>query len=65
VKSSLAGKLPADKNALVVAYCGSETCSAYARAAKAAKDLGYTNVKHYSKGLAGWKASGAALEAAK
>ena len=24
--------------------------------AKKAKDLGYTNVKHYAPGLAGWKA---------
>jgi rhodanese-related sulfurtransferase len=54
-KAELAKKLPSDKNALVVAYCGNEKCSAYQRGAKAAKELGYTNVKHYSKGIAGWK----------
>jgi rhodanese-related sulfurtransferase len=61
-KDALAAKLPTDKNALVVAYCGNEQCSAYAAAAKAAKELGYTNVKHYSKGIAGWKSSGEKTE---
>ena len=28
-------------------------------AAKAAKELGYTNVKHYAPGISGWKQSGA------
>ena len=56
--------LPADKNALVVAYCGSEYCGAYKKAATAAMKLGYTNVKHFSPGLKGWKASGAAVETA-
>jgi rhodanese-related sulfurtransferase len=56
VEKDLASKLPADKNALVVAYCGNEKCTAYASAAKAAKSLGYANVKHYAGGIAGWKA---------
>ncbi len=56
--ATIASVLPADKNTLIVAYCGNEKCGAYARAAQAAKDLGYTNVKHYSKGIAGWKAAG-------
>ena len=64
-KKSLGPVLPADKNALVVAYCANEQCSAYRSAAKAASDLGYTNVKHYAKGIVGWKASGAKIEAAK
>ena len=58
VEGKLAKVLPADKNALVVAYCGNERCSAYKAGATAAKKLGYTNVKHYSKGIAGWKKSG-------
>lgn len=62
VKSDLASVLPQDKNALVVAYCGSEKCGAYAKAAKAASKLGYTNVKHFKPGLAGWKAAKAPLE---
>jgi rhodanese-related sulfurtransferase len=50
--------LPADKSALVVAYCGNEHCGAYARAAEAASKLGYTNVQHFKPGIAGWKAAG-------
>lgn len=64
VKADIASKLPADKSALVVAYCGSEQCGAYAQAAKAAKDLGYTNVKHFAPGLKGWKSAGEPLQAA-
>lgn len=62
VETDLAKKLPADKNALIVAYCGNEGCSAYAQAAKAAKALGYKNVKHYAKGIQGWRKSGEKLE---
>ncbi len=64
-KGDLASKLPADKSALVVAYCGSEHCVAYAKAADAAVALGYTNVQHFKPGLAGWKAAGEPLQAAK
>jgi len=56
--ADLASKLPADKNALVVAYCGGPSCSAYKAAANAASKLGYTNVKHLSAGISGWKAAG-------
>lgn len=62
VKDSLASKLPADKGALVVAYCGGPSCSAYTRAANAAKELGYTNVKHLSAGISGWLQAGEATE---
>ena len=62
VGKNLATKLPADKKALVVAYCCNERCSAYRQAATAAKDLGYTNVKHYAKGIQGWTALGEATE---
>lgn len=58
----LARLLPANKDALIVAYCGNEQCGAYARAAEAARQLGYTNVKHYAKGIAGWRKSGEAVE---
>jgi rhodanese-related sulfurtransferase len=53
--ANLASVLPSDKNALIVAYCGNEHCGAYARAAEAAKKLGYTNVQHFKPGIAGWK----------
>ncbi len=61
-KDKLASLLPADKGALVVAYCGSPQCHAYAAAAEAAAKLGYTNVKHFAPGISGWKTSGAPLE---
>ncbi|MEO5712107.1 MAG: rhodanese-like domain-containing protein [Luteolibacter sp.] len=61
-EKDIAAKLPSDKAALVVAYCGSPTCSAYAKAAKAAKALGYTNVKHMSAGITGWVEAGEKTE---
>lgn len=61
-KDALASKLPADKSSLVVAYCGGPTCSAYAKAATAAKELGYTNVKHLSAGISGWLQAGEKTE---
>jgi rhodanese-related sulfurtransferase len=64
-KGELAKLLPSDKDALVVAYCGGPTCGAYAAAAKAAKDLGYKNVKHLSAGISGWKDAGEKTEPAK
>jgi len=57
-KAELAAKLPADKAALVVAYCGNPNCNAYQAGVDAVKKLGYTNVVHYSEGIAGWKKSG-------
>jgi rhodanese-related sulfurtransferase len=65
VKGDLAKVLPADKDALVVAYCGGPTCGAYQAAAKAAKELGYTNVKHFSAGISGWKGAGEKTDKAK
>jgi rhodanese-related sulfurtransferase len=62
IKDSLAAKLPADKNALVVAYCGGPSCNAYTKAANAAKALGYTNVKHLSAGISGWLQQGQPTE---
>lgn len=61
-KDTIASKLPKDKGALIVAYCANENCTAYQQGAKAAKDLGYTNVKHYAKGIMGWKDSGEKVE---
>ena len=64
-KADLAKALPADKSSLVIAYCGGPSCGAYAAAAKAAKELGYTNVKHMSAGISGWMQAGEKTEAAK
>jgi len=64
-KADLASKLPADKNALVVAYCGGPSCSAYKAAANAAEKLGYKNIKHLSAGISGWKSAGEKLDTPK
>jgi len=55
--ADLAKVLPADKNSLIVAYCGNEHCGAYARAAEAAKKLGYADVEHFKPGIAGWESA--------
>jgi len=62
IKDKLASTLPADKNTLIVAYCGNPKCKAYKEAADAAAKLGYTNVKHMSAGIQGWKSAGEKLE---
>ena len=59
---SFARVLPQDKDTLIVAYCGGPKCMAYQAAAKAAKKLGYTNVKHLSAGISGWKEAGEKTE---
>ena len=56
--------LPKDKNALIVAYCGGPQCQAYKAAAKKAVAMGYTNVKHLSAGISGWKGAGEKVEKA-
>lgn len=61
-KDTLAEKLPADKDTLVVAYCGGPSCSAYKAGAKKAEELGYTNIKHLSAGISGWKKAGEKVE---
>ena len=61
-EAGIAAKLPAAKGALVVAYCADEHCAAFAFAAERARELGYTNVKHYSPGIAGWKKAGEKTE---
>ena len=62
IEDKLAASLPADKSTLIVAYCGNPKCPAYLRAAKAAKKLGYTNVKHMAEGISGWKSAGLKTE---
>ena len=63
IKDKLAASLPEKKEALIVAYCGNPKCGAYLKAAKAAQKLGYTNIKHMSAGISGWKAAGMKTEA--
>ena len=65
VEANLAKALPADKDALIVAYCGGPKCNAYKAAAEAAEKLGYKNVKHMSAGISGWVDAGEKTEKAK
>jgi rhodanese-related sulfurtransferase len=58
VEKDLAKALPADKDTLIVAYCGGPRCNAYKAAAEAAQKLGYKNVKHMSAGISGWVDAG-------
>jgi len=64
-EKDLAASLPADKGALIVAYCYSPACPAYKQAVSAAEKLGYTNVKHYPGGISGWKEAGEPVETGK
>ena len=62
IKDNFVLSLPKKKDALIVAYCGNPKCGAYLKAAKAAEKLGYTNIKHMSAGISGWKAAGMKTE---
>ena len=48
-------KLPADKNALLVFYCGGPTCPYTGVSVKKAQEAGYTHIKGFQAGLPGWK----------
>ena len=47
--------LPADKNALLIFYCGGPTCPYTGKAIKQAQAAGYTNLKGFQAGMPGWK----------
>ena len=54
-KTNFSGVLPKDKNAMIVAYCGGKSCTAWQKAAQAACEMGYKNIRHFSEGITGWK----------
>jgi len=56
---------PADKNALIVAYCGGPGCEAWCGAADKLESLGYKNIRHYKGGIKGWKEAGLETASAK
>ena len=51
-------RLPADKNALLVFYCGGLHCKLSHKSAAKAEKLGYTNVKVFAEGYPAWKKAG-------
>ena len=61
-KDKLASLLPKDKKMLIVAYCGGPSCEAYLAGIEAVKELGYTNVAHFSGGISGWIQAGETTE---
>jgi rhodanese-related sulfurtransferase len=54
-EKDFSGMLPQKKEGLIVAYCGGPACTAWKKAATAACQLGYSNVKHFKPGIKGWK----------
>lgn len=42
----------------IIVYCSSASCTASPLSAQALEDAGYTNVRHFSEGLAGWQDAG-------
>ncbi|WP_243452147.1 rhodanese-like domain-containing protein [Desulfovibrio subterraneus] len=54
----MVSQLPANKNALLVFYCGGLHCPLSHKSAKKAEALGYKNVKVYAEGIPGWKKAG-------
>jgi rhodanese-related sulfurtransferase len=61
-KDRLAELLPAQKDALIVSYCGGGSCPKYKHGAEAAARLGYTKVKYYGPGIRGWSNAGEKTE---
>lgn len=63
---SLKGKLPRDLDTSLVFYCGGLKCRLSHKSAAAALEMGYTDVKVFSKGYPAWKkaygASGATVQ---
>ena len=54
----MAGKLPQDKNTLLIFYCGGLECMLSHNSAFKAEKLGYTNIRVYSAGSPDWAAKG-------
>jgi len=48
------GKLPKDKDALVIFYCAGVTCAMSPSSAKKAQSLGYKNIRVYHEGIPEW-----------
>ena len=52
----------APKDAEIITYCASSGCQLSVLAADALEEAGYTNVKHFEDGLAGWQNAGYKFE---
>lgn len=52
-------RLPADKNTLLIFYCGGVDCMLSHKSAMSAEKLGYTNIRVYAEGYPVWAAKNA------
>ncbi len=52
--AKMTDRLPADKNALLIFYCGGPACDLSHKSARKAEALGYSNVKVFADGFPGW-----------
>ncbi|MGE4489911.1 MAG: rhodanese-like domain-containing protein [Kiritimatiellales bacterium] len=59
-----AAKVIPSKDTPVITYCGNTRCTLSPKLAEHLKSLGYTNVREYPEGIAGWKSAGNPVEAA-
>ncbi|MCP6719798.1 MAG: rhodanese-like domain-containing protein [Patescibacteria group bacterium] len=55
-------EVEAPKDAEIITYCASSSCQASVLAANALEKAGYTNVKHFEDGIAGWQNAGYQFE---
>jgi len=58
-------EIAAPKDAEVIVYCSSSTCTASPLMGQALEAAGYSNVAHYTDGLAGWQQAGLSFESAR
>lgn len=52
--AKMTGKLPKDKNSLMIFYCGGLKCKLSHKSARKAEQMGYTNVKVFAAGFPAW-----------
>jgi rhodanese-related sulfurtransferase len=55
IDEKMDGKLPKDRNTLVVFYCGGASCPLSTTAAERAVEMGYQQVAVYKGGWTGWR----------
>ncbi len=56
--NEFAGKLPKEKDTLIIFYCDSRACRPALSSAAKAEKMGYTRVKVFADGLYAWKKTG-------
>jgi len=54
-------RLVPNKDESIVVYCANEDCDASPKAARKLEEMGYTNVKDFEAGYAGWRNAGYTL----